>query len=172
MAHPAFREHDRGPLTVEDALGSLRDQGFVDPTIVWHASSGDRSVFFFDAFEPGDTRSPTYGYHLFEATRPIEFGRSAGKHPSFFVKIVGAMVGTVDDVVDIEGGFLIGLIGDQRVVGAVLDTERGDRIEEPVAAPAFMVELTEAFHPEFLVEWRLLDSDGTVLYRGTSQDRK
>ncbi len=125
--------------------------------IVGHASSDDHSVFLFDAFvlEPSGFRRPTLGYQTFAGNVPIEMGREEGRRPPDFVGIVGTTIGTVDEVTTAEAGFLIGLVPDDRVQRVVVVTESGDRVEEPVPGPAFMVALPETFHPELEIEWRL-----------------
>lgn len=163
-----------GGPTVEDALAILRGHGLLDPLIVGHASTGDHSVFLFDAvvLESSGFRRPTYGYQTFAGSVPIEMGREEGRRPPHDVRIVGATIGTVDDVTTVEAGFLIGLVPDERVRRAVVLTELGDRLEEPVSGPAFMVALPETFHPELRIEWRLLDAEGAVLYDGPSGTRR
>ena len=159
-----------GGPTVEDAVTTLRSHGLLDPSIVGHASTGDRSVFFFDAvvLESSGFRRPTYGYQTFAGNVPIEMGREEGRRPPHDVRIVGATIGTVDDVTTVEAGFLIGLVPDERVQRVVVLTELGDRLEEPVSGPAFMVALPATFHPELEIEWRLLDAQGSILYRDAS----
>lgn len=155
-----------GGPTVEDALATLRGHGLHDPSIVGQASSGDHSVFLFDAFVPESSgfRRSTYGYQTFAGHVPLEMGREEGRRPPDFVGIVGTTIGGVDDVTTVEAGFLIGLVPDERVQRVVVLTELGDRLEEPVSGPAFMVALPETFHPELEIEWRLLDAQGSVLY--------